>query len=299
MDRAVTRIPERRKTTIRRLSSAVAAVLAVAFLSAPSATALALPSPKEFVSFLDLECFRTDSYQPPATTLTLRHLNPVLSGLPIETVTLGAREQLCTPVAKNGNIPPDSVLDFIRFVDLACYRVGGAAANAALVLSQLNPVLADVPRQQVTLGQAQQLCVPVLKNNVVPPDEVLKFVSHIDLRCYGVTSQPMNRALKLEQLNRVVAGTIRPREVRVTDARQLCVPVQKRGDEIPSEVLRVVQWIDLEKYDVISATVTPTLNLTLQHINPVLRGLPAERATVGAGSQLAVPVAKNGQFPPG
>ncbi|MEO3814407.1 hypothetical protein ABGB17_35880 [Sphaerisporangium sp. B11E5] len=284
---------------IRRLSSAFAAVLAVAFLSVPPATALAVPNPKDFVSYLDLECFRTNLYQPPATTLTLRHLNPVLSSLPIETVTLGPREQLCTPVAKNNNIPPNSVLDFIRFVDLACYRIGGTTAGVPLTLHQLNPLLLDVPRQQVTLGVSQHLCVPVLKNNVVPPADILAFISHIDLRCYGITSAPMNRALNLTQLNRVVAAQIRPRDVRVTDARQLCVPVQKRGDEIPDEVLRVIQWIDLEKYDVISPTTTPTVSLTLQHINPVLRGLPIERATLTVPSQLAVPVAKNGQFPPG
>ncbi|WP_380808283.1 hypothetical protein [Sphaerisporangium aureirubrum] len=285
---------------IRRLLSAAVAVLAVAFLSVPSATALALPTAKDFVSHLDLECFRTSQYQPPATTLMVRHLNPVLSGLPVETVTLGPREQLCTPVAKNNNIPPDSVLEFIRFVDVACYRISGIAVNMTLVLHQINPLLTDVPRQQVVMGVPQQLCVPVLKNNLLPPDEVLKFISHIDLKCYAITpNTPMNRALNLQQLNRVLAGPIPPRDVRVTNARQLCVPVQKRGDEIPPEVLRILQWIDLEKYDILPATANPTVSLTLRHLNPVLSHLPGEQALIGGQSQLAVPVAKNGQFPPG
>ncbi|MFI0421237.1 hypothetical protein [Spongiactinospora sp. 9N601] len=271
------------------------------FLVTPPATAAAVPSPKEYVSYLDLECFATDPYQPPATRLTIQHLNPVFSGLPAETVTLGPREQLCTPVAKNRVIPPKTVLDYISFTDLACYRTTGAAINKSLVLSHLNPVLADLPRQQVNVTGLQQLCVPVLKNNATPPTkEALEFISHIDLACYAITpNTPMNRALNLTQLNPIVARAIRPRDTRVTEARQLCVPVQKKGDEIPKELLEVIRWIDLEKYDIVSGTAIQNVPLTLQHINPVLRGLPAERATLLGRSQLAVPVAKNGAFPPG
>jgi hypothetical protein len=79
----------------------------------------ALPTPKAFVSNLDLECFKTNPYVPPTTTLTLRHINPVLIGLPPETVTLGAREQLCVPVVKNNTPIPAAVLAFIRWVDLS------------------------------------------------------------------------------------------------------------------------------------------------------------------------------------
>ena len=66
----------------------------------------ALPSALRFISSLDLECFKTSPYTPPATAIVTRHINPVLTGLPVETVTLGLREQLCVPVAKNGVIPP-------------------------------------------------------------------------------------------------------------------------------------------------------------------------------------------------
>src|SRR5262245_44312534 len=69
----------------------------------------ALPGPLDFVSFLDLECFKTDPFTPPATTLVLSHLNPVLSGLPTETVVLGPRGQLCAPVFKNTLAPPTAV----------------------------------------------------------------------------------------------------------------------------------------------------------------------------------------------
>ncbi len=299
MDRAVTGIHGRRKTMLRRLTSAVVAMLAVAFLCVPPASALALPTPKDLTAFLDLECFKTSPYQPPATTLKLRHINPVLSTLPIETVTLGERQQLCVPVAKNNQIPPSPALDFIRYIDLACYKISGTTVTTGLVLSHLNPLFQSLPRTQISLNTPQQLCVPVIKNNAVPPAEVLSLVRHIDLKCYGITpNNPLNQQLSLRQLNPVLSPTIPTHGAQVLTARQLCVPVQKAGDIIPDEVLKIVRWIDLEKFDLVTPAL-PTVSLTLRHINPVLAGLPAERAVLSGASQLALPVAKNGNFPPG
>lgn len=85
------------------------------------------------------------------TPLVLSHLNPALADLPREAVTLGPRTQLCAPVAKNNRIPPPEVLEFIRFVDLACYQIRGATANFPLVFSHLNPQLRDLPRRQIVL----------------------------------------------------------------------------------------------------------------------------------------------------
>ena len=82
-------------------------------------------TPRAFASALDLECFRINQYAPPATNIVTTHLNPVLANLPVETVTLGVREQLCVPVAKNNVIPPQAVLDFVKYVDLSCYRIQG------------------------------------------------------------------------------------------------------------------------------------------------------------------------------
>lgn len=298
MDRPVSGL-RRVRPTIRRALSVALGIVIMAFVAVPSAAAPALPKPKEFVSYLDLECFKTDPYQPPAVGLTLRHLNPVLESLPIEQITLGAREQLCVPVAKNNVIPPPEVLDFIRFVDLACYRVLTPAPGKALVLSHLNPVLQDLPRTEIVLGKAEQFCVPVAKNGVAPPAEVMQLVQHIDLLCYGITpNTPMNRALNLRQLNPVLTDQIPAATVRVTYARQLCVPMQKRGDIIPSEVLEVVRWVDLEKFDTVAPAITP-VTLSLRHLNPVFGQLPPERATLTGAVQLGVPVAKNGQIPPG
>lgn len=267
----------------------------------PDRQALALPTPLRFVSNLDLECFATSPYTPPAlsTPLTLSHLNPVLANQGRWTVTgLGPRSQLCTPVAKNGVIPPADVLPFIRFVDLSCYRIGGPYLNLPLTLSHLNPVLGHLPRKQVTVLAPEQLCVPVLKNESVPPADVLQLVRYIDLVCYRETPEvAMNESLKLTQLNPVLTH-IPTTEVRVAANRQLCVPVRKNEQQIPDEVLRIVRWIDLEKYDILAPTLTPT-DVRLRHINPLLAGLPAEPATLVARQQLALPVAKNGNMPPG
>ncbi|MFC6084711.1 hypothetical protein [Sphaerisporangium aureirubrum] len=273
----------------------------MAFLSVPPAGALALPTPKNFTSYLDLECFKTNAYQPPTTNITVRHLNPVLANLPTETVTLGVREQLCLPVAKNNVIPPSPALDFIRYVDLACYRITGITVNQGLVLRHLNPLLQNLPQTQVVMNVPQQLCVPVIKNNVVPPSDVLALVSHIDLKCYSITpNNPLGQQLSLRQLNPLLS-TYPIHAVQVLYARQLCVPVQKAGDNIPTEALNIIKWVDLEKFDAVPASSgsLPTITLVLRHINPVLAGLPAEQAVLSAPLQLGLPVAKNGLLPPG
>ncbi|MEU5863361.1 MULTISPECIES: hypothetical protein [unclassified Nonomuraea] len=291
--------PHRYATTaVRRLLSAGLAVFAAAFLVATPAGALALPTAKEFVSNLDLDCYKTTTYQPPAVTLSLRHINPVLANQPPVQVTLGQRTQVCVPVAKNNVIPPASVLDYVRYVDLSCYQVTGPQINQPLGLRHLNPVLQGLPGFDVTLNTPQQLCVPVAKNGVVPPADVLRVVSHIDLLCYGHTPNPlMNKALNLTQLNPVLVNQIPPRTVQVGAARQLCVPVQKGGDQIPSDVFDIVRWVDLEKFDV-TGPATPIVGLNLKHLNPVLANLPAEDVRLTGATQLAVPMSKNGAVPP-
>ncbi|MFD2353966.1 hypothetical protein ACFSTC_38890 [Nonomuraea ferruginea] len=63
MDGSATR--DRRRTgTVRRLLSATVGLIAMVFLVAPPAGALALPTPAQLVSNLDLECFKTSPYQP-------------------------------------------------------------------------------------------------------------------------------------------------------------------------------------------------------------------------------------------
>jgi hypothetical protein len=281
----------------------VLAILAIVLSTGAAASAQppqiqVLPSPLRFVSSLDLECFRTDPHPPPVNALVTRHLNPALAGLPAETNPLGFREQLCVPVAKNHVIPPPEVLDFIRFVDLACYRTQGLNVNKLLTLRHLNPVLSGLPPKNVVISVPQQLCLPVVKNGLFPPAEVLRLISYIDLKCYLEMPQvALDKILNLAQLNPVLAH-IPPTDVRVTLNRQLCVPVQKNNQPLPADIINIVRWIDLEKYDITPAAPAPIITLTLTHVNPLLANVPPEPATISGPLQLMLPVAKNNMIPP-
>lgn len=281
--------------------SAVAATAATPAAPDSQRAPLALPSPLRFVSSLDLECFRTNPHMLTLPgPLTLSHLNPVLSAQAPWTVppTIGPRMQLCSPVAKNGVLPPPEVLEFIRYIDLACYRIPGPAINVPLVLSHLNPLLTDLPRRQVVAMFPEQLCLPVIKNNSVPPPEVLGLLRYIDLVCYReAPQQPLGINLRLTQLNREL-GQIPVTEVAVGPNRQLCVPVRKNNQPIPVNIMQIIRWIDLEKFDITTPTAFPPINLQLRHVNPLLTGLPTEPAQLQARWQLALPVAKNGYIPP-
>ncbi len=273
--------------------------LSAAAPASASPSTQALPGPLSFVSNLDLECFRTPLYQPPTTTVITQHINPVLAGLPVETHVLGPREQLCVPVAKNNVFPPGPVLDFIRFVDLACYRITGANVNRPLNLRHLNPQYQNLPPKNVVITVPQQLCVPVVKNGLFPPAEVRMLVQFIDLKCY--VEQPiaaLNIGVNLRHLNPVLAG-LPPHNAGITTNRQLCVPVRKNNQAMPAAVFNIVRWIDLEKYDLVTPALNPPVNLTINHINPALVGLPTESVQLQQATQILLPVAKNNMIPPG
>lgn len=257
------------------------------------------PTPLDFVSHLDLECFKTDPYQPPDVSVYTRHINPLLVDLPAEQVILGPREQLCVPVAKNGILPPPHVLPFIEYVDLSCYRIQGVPVYRPLYLTHLNPQLRDLPGKDIVMTYPEQLCVPVVKNGVYPPPDVLQLISYIDVKCYRAEPQvSLNKSLTLSHLNRVLYDLPR-HEARVTYNRQLCVPVQKNDEVIPPEVFNIVQFVDLEKYDIATQPLTTPVQLRLNHINPSLRWLPTEPATIQYANQLMLPVAKDNLIPPG
>lgn len=257
------------------------------------------PSPLRFASFLDLECFPTEPYQPPDTVVVTRHLNPVLAELPEEVTRLGVREELCVPIAKNDLFPPSEVFPFIRFVDLSCYRIEGKQVDFPLRLDHLNPLLAEhLPPHEVAILFPVQLCVPVMKNGVTPPDEVRRVVSFIDLKCYVEKPQePVGLDLRLTHLNPVLAQ-LPPHPATLVANRELCVPVQKQDEPIPEDVLKVVRWIDLEKYDIRTEPLRQPITLTINHLNPLLAHLPTEKVTLFQSRHLMVPVAKNGLFPP-
>lgn len=281
-------------------------LLLLAVLALPSAvTAQALPTPRRFVENLDIRCYGIPNQPPLNVNLQLDHLNPVLvnQGLAPEFVTLFEPQALCVPVQKDNQVPPPDVLPFIRYVDLKCYRIAGPSIDVTLSLSQLNPVIAAKfgPDVKVVVREPQQLCVPVAKNNMVPPLEIRRLISQLDVKCYRVESDQIPGGnVNLTHLNPLFSNTA-PENVQFYPQApiQLCVPVAKNQQFPPADIRQIVQFADVLCYRIQGQPLN--MQLTLNHLNPVLRnmGLPAENVFVTDTRKLCVPVAKNGLFPPG
>ena len=58
-----------------------------------------------YIAYSDVLCYPATG-NPLGQNLQLKHLNPVLAGLPVETLFVGNSQRLCVPVAKNGVFPP-------------------------------------------------------------------------------------------------------------------------------------------------------------------------------------------------
>jgi hypothetical protein len=291
-----------------RLRSSLVAGLSLALgisalaLAPTAAQAQALPGPRDFVSGLDLECYRTPG-PPLDLNLNLTHLNPVLLGLglPAHAVIVRELAQTCVPVRKNNVNPSAAALPFISRVDFACFRVDAAplANPIELDLTHLNPVLAGLPQHKIRLVRPAQLCVPVAKNNVLPADNVLQLVRFLDLECWETEpgAHP-NFTVWLGQLNPLLAA-IAPHAMTLGPTpRQLCVPVRKNNQAIPAAALAIIRWTDLEKFAAEPSVFIAPVNLLLRHLNPLLANLPQMPVVLQEANSLMVPVAKNGMVPP-
>jgi hypothetical protein len=276
--------------------------LSASVLTPATAHAQALPSPKDLVSGLDLECYRTPG---PALNFTvmLSQLNPVLiaAGLPPHPVIIRELQQTCVPVMKNNVVPPPTALPFIRHIDFACYRVEAAPLPSPipLTLRHLNPVLGNLPPHDIRLLRPSQLCLPVAKNNLLPPAQVLALARFIDLECYETqAAQHPLFAVGLTQLNPQL-GNIPPHAMTLTsDRREMCVPVRKNNQVIPPAILNIVRWIDLEKFLAQPVVATPPISVALRHLNPLFTTLAPIPVVLQFATNLMVPVAKNNMFPP-
>jgi hypothetical protein len=278
------------------------AVVPVFCLSLVSRSSLA-QVPPEAVKFTDLACHRLDQGLPPLQAhLFLQHLNPLI-GPVVEEVDVVEPQQLCTPVRKNDQPIPDTIIDFVRYLDLKCYRVQGSSALAGLplMLNHLNPLLSTLPAEFVQLYNLTQLCVPVnkLQDGVIPqpiPPTVIDFVKNVDVACYQIVDQayPLFQ-LRLSELNPMF--TFSPTTVTMYNARQFCLPVQKSFDgtfpPLPPPIFDVVSQIDLLKYDIFGETPDPFYFLGLRHLNPVLVDFPDELVYMHEDQQLMVPVSKS------
>jgi hypothetical protein len=261
-----------------------------------------LPSPRAFVSGLDLECYKSEG-QPPVDELGIRQLNPVLKGtLPNQRIKLHEMVQTCLPVSKDHVTPPDEVLRFISQVDLACYRAEADPVDVPVNLKHLNPVLKDLPDVNVRLKELKRFCSPVRKNHADIPDPVRRLIRHIDLACYRFeeATPSANRNLWLSHLNPVVKEFGFPdRFVELERSHQLCVPVGKNQQQIPDDVQRVVEWIDLIQFQTNPISPTPpSFPLWLSQLNPLFAGVPDTFTFLEEPRTLMVPVAKNNTLPP-
>jgi hypothetical protein len=194
---------------------------------------------------------------------------------------------------------PASPRRFVDNLDVRCYQINDQPPlNVPLALTHLNPVLVGMglPVENVVLGSPQDLCVPVSKNNVNPPNDTLPFIRFIDWKCYGIQGPPLNLPLTVSHLNPNIPSSF-PKDLNITvlNPVQLCVPVVKNNSNPPAFVQALVQHLDVKCYN-IAASQTVSAPITLKHLNPLpfFAALPAEVSTVGPNpDRLCVPVRKN------
>jgi hypothetical protein len=292
------------KKRIRLGSVSVLCLLAFALL--PATAFAQFPSPAAWVRFLDVRCYDIPNQLPIGVPLQLDHLNPYFQslGLPPEDVKLNEAQQLCVPVVKNNQFPPDDVRRILQWLDWKCYGIEGPSLDLTVRLDQLNPVIRNMfgPEVKVLVREPQQLCVPVAKNQRFPPLGALDLIQWLDVKCYRVESdQIVGGQIQLTHLNPLFANI--PPEVAHFVAGsspvQLCVPVAKDKNFPPHHVYNQIAYSDVLCYQLRGLPLN--MNLRLDHLNPVLRamGLAPEFVFVGETEELCVPVAKEGWFPPG
>jgi hypothetical protein len=138
------------------------------------------------VQYIDQKCYgvtNVDGFPPDPINffVHLDHLNRVFRQSPLappEDMLMLEPQQLCVPVAKNGDMPPPEDLRVIEQIDLKCYGIvdahtglPGPPLNMPQTLVHLDPMLLTFPNEQVVVQEPQQLCVPVQKS-LQPPAPV-------------------------------------------------------------------------------------------------------------------------------
>jgi hypothetical protein len=192
------------------------------------------PEVLKIVRWLDWECFGIDG-RSLDYTLRIDHLNPVIQHLigPADKMIVREPQQLCVPVSKDYNTPPDDVIKLIQYLDVECFRVEARqpVGGQTIKLTHQNPLLEDLPRYEGKFvgPRALQLCVPVAKNGDIPPDEVIKYVAYTDVLCYELDAPSLDRSIKVSQLDPVLVDQIETIKLGPFKSRKLCVPVAKNG----------------------------------------------------------------------
>ncbi|HEV7672044.1 MAG TPA: hypothetical protein VGS22_26280 [Thermoanaerobaculia bacterium] len=194
--------------------------------------------------------------------------------------------------------------DFVANLDVRCYQLNDQPAlNVPLQLDHLNPYFVEkgLPSEDVILGKPQDLCVPVFKNQIPPPPSVLPFMRFVDWKCYEIKGPSLDLELHLDHLNPEIPPLLGPSvDGVVREPQQLCVPVRKNNQVIPTAVLSLVQWLDVKCYRFEPREPVKEESIFLNHLNPLYAGIPGQKAIFQKvpDPQLCVPVMKNRQAPP-
>lgn len=230
--------------------------------------ASAAPAPVDELAAPALSCFDTPG---PALGLELwlTQLDPALVQLGAAPHGAVVRElvQTCVAVRRSGTPDPGDA-PAVPPVDLACYRIDAAPLPdpATLTVAHHDPLLGLLPGHAATLVRPAELCLPVVRDDAVPPPDVRRLVQAIALECYAVES----------------AGQ-----------RQLCLPVAKNSERIPRDVLGVIRRIGVEKRASSRPAVAPPgARVVLRHLNPLLATLPAVPVMLDHAREQMVPVAR-------
>jgi len=222
-----------------------------------------------------------------------------MSALAVAVTVAGALTLSAT--AAHAQQPP-SAFELASQTDYECRPVNNVPPPVPqLGIRQLNPVLKDqIPPQVVQLGPAQQLCVPVAKNNNVPTPRALPIVANSDLICYQATAPwPVDVDLKLNHLNPVLKDL--PAEfVHLTELQSVCVPVRKNAAQIPPAIKTIDSYVDQACYKLVEPTSDANVPLTLSHLNPIIRAwnFPDREVVMRRAHTLCVPIAKNNEVVP-
>ncbi|HXU46602.1 MAG TPA: hypothetical protein VN783_13835 [Thermoanaerobaculia bacterium] len=194
--------------------------------------------------------------------------------------------------------------DFVANLDVRCYALDDQPPlNVPLHLDHLNPYFVEkgLPPEDVILQKPQELCVPVKKNQIPPPDNVLPFIRFVDWKCYGITGPSLDLDIHLDHLNPEIPPLLGPAvDGTIREPQQLCVPVRKNNQVLPMAVAQLIRWLDVKCYRFEPTVHAGGQSIFLNHLNPLYAAMPGQKAVFSTAPdpQLCVPVKKNGQAPP-
>jgi len=124
----------------------------------------------------------------------------------------------------------------------------------------------------------------------------LGLASQLDLECHAAQGPPVAANLFIRQLNPVLQGKLPNQVAQLGALEDVCVPVAKNQQMPGPNAFNIARWVDLACYEASAPAVD--VKVQLEHLNPVLAGLPDEVVKLKKLEQVCVPVKKNNVNPP-